>query len=465
MFFKLQKICFEFFKKNSDKTAKLSFFPQTGRYQNFKPIGAGGCGSVFTAWDSSLERTVAYKMIREENRESTSRAELEAKVLAKLSNPHIPVIYDIEKKNNCIGIIYQWIEGITLRQSLQQLGPLPISDVLKYFKDICEALSHSHSKNIIHRDIKPENIIIRQDCKSAVLVDFGIAFTPNRTERLTQPNQAIGTPEYMSPEQQTGGEIKQTSDIYNLSIVLYECLAGDRPNFAAYRSLTETDPGIPSGIDEVIRAGTAIDPSQRIQTAKEFYDRLYRCLNQNPSSAEDVFSQGTIFDIIKYIQNLSPADFSALTEGQKVLLSTKVKDLIEKDIYQMRNTVAKLLLSLIGVIHDEQNCNYYIEQALKYAFLTDYKSNWHGNPQLRDALISFASKASEENLKCLMKEIKNIIKEISKIPSNMHSLSYEMIKKTLESALARQSGCPDSLMIGTLLEEINEKLRNMNNYQ
>lgn len=462
MFPILQKIYLAFFKKDFVDTVKLQSVPKTKRYEIKERIGAGAFGNVFKAFDCILKRSVAFKMISTENEESASRAEKEAMILAQLSSPHIPSIYDINIEEKSINIIFEWIDGCNLKDQLEKDGTLSIQDVLVYFKDICNALSHSHSHNIYHRDIKPANIIIRQDNKSAVLVDFGIAITPNRTNRLTQTGMAIGTLPYMSPEQRSGGEIDQTSDIYSLSIVLYECLAGNLPDLSAYISLQEIDPGIPVGIDEVIKQGTAADPSCRIQTAEEFYNRLHKCLNQNPSSAQDILLQGSISDIIKYIQNMSPADFSALTEGQKELLSAKVKDLIKKDIYKMRNTIAALLNSIIRVIHCEENCEYYIVQSLKYAFLVNYSTKWYGNPELRETLIAFALKASSKNLEYLINEVRNIIKEVSKIPQHMQSPSYEKIKKILESALARQSGCPNSSEIKMVLEEVNERLRNGN---
>ena len=130
----------------------------------------------------------------------------------------MPAIYDIIFSEQSISIIFEWIDGITLAEQIKN-NSLSIESVLPFFKDLCSALDFAHSNGIYHRDIKPSNIIIRRGNNSCVLVDFGIA-TDKKTAGgdITKEGETLGTHGYMAPEQEAGGDINQTTDIYSLAI-------------------------------------------------------------------------------------------------------------------------------------------------------------------------------------------------------------------------------------------------------
>src|SRR6185369_13840186 len=194
-----------------------------------KPHGEGGFGQVIRGRDMYLERDIAVKVLNplliqfgESERERFRR---EARTLARLSHPNIPSVYDVVFGPDQFLIICQFVEGDNLRRILEKHGAADLVQVQLWFRQIASALDHAHTLGIVHRDIKPENIIVTPDLTSAYLVDWGIALSAEEASRLTS-GQWIGTPGYMSPEQQGGEEIDGRSDLYSLGVTLYEALAG-----------------------------------------------------------------------------------------------------------------------------------------------------------------------------------------------------------------------------------------------
>jgi serine/threonine-protein kinase len=175
--------------------------------------GQGGFGKISKAKDTELERMVAIKTLdplfktapTEKDKERFRR---EAKTLASLSHPSIPAIYDVQFSDPTgeFRIVFEWIEGHTFSQILRDTGLITLTDAEKWFVAICSALTHAHSRGVIHRDIKPSNIIISSTSGTAYLVDFGIALAKSDLDRLTS-GSVIGTPGYMSPEQEKGEEL------------------------------------------------------------------------------------------------------------------------------------------------------------------------------------------------------------------------------------------------------------------
>jgi serine/threonine protein kinase len=171
----------------------------------------------------------------------------EAKTLASLSHPHIPAIYDVvfPENNGEFKLIFEWIEGITVREFLNTRGVMSLEQISKWFANICSALEHAHRNGIIHRDIKPANLVITTDMEACYLVDFGVSLRQSDLQRLTPSNYLVGTPGYISPEQQKGEELDASSDIYSLAIVLYECLAGQLPRVGEYHALNTINVAVP----------------------------------------------------------------------------------------------------------------------------------------------------------------------------------------------------------------------------
>jgi serine/threonine-protein kinase len=160
---------------------------------------------------------------------------------------------DFEEKRFLI--VFQFIDGQNLKEIIGSSGPVPIATARNWFHQIASALDYAHSLGIIHRDVKPENIIITPSRESAYLVDFGIAITAQDRKRLTHFGYVMGTPGYMSPEQQAGEEVDGRSDIYSLAVTLYETLAGKPLRVApTYEPLSAMNETIPPQIDDLILA-------------------------------------------------------------------------------------------------------------------------------------------------------------------------------------------------------------------
>ena len=180
---------------------------------SFQPClhGAGGFAKVIKGRDNALERDIAVKvldpLVTQFSEADQERFRREARILAKLSHPNIPAIYDVDFSDGHFMIIYQFIDGQTLREIINDSGPVQISTARTWFHQIASALEHAHGLGITHRDIKPENIIITPNRESAYLVDFGIAITAEDGKKLTKSGFVMGTPGYMSPEQQAGDPV------------------------------------------------------------------------------------------------------------------------------------------------------------------------------------------------------------------------------------------------------------------
>lgn len=214
-----------------------------------KPHGEGGFGRVIRGRDHSLDRDIAVKVLdplltqfEEAERERFKR---EARTLARLSHPNIPAVYDVVFGPAQFLIIFQFVEGPTLRKILEEEGPAELAKVQLWFRQIAAALEHAHSLGIVHRDIKPENIIITPDRETAYLVDWGIALSTQEAKRITSTGGWIGTPGYMSPEQQAGEHVDARSDLYSLGVTLYETLAGKQIPQGNYEDVADLNQAIP----------------------------------------------------------------------------------------------------------------------------------------------------------------------------------------------------------------------------
>jgi serine/threonine protein kinase len=202
----------------------------SGRYRLEARIGAGGMSTVYRALDETLERRVAIKLL---NREVTSdsdeleRFRREARAVAQLSHPHVVGVIDASEDDGRPYIVFEYVEGETLKERIRRLGRLPIPEAVAYAIEIARALDAAHARQIVHRDVKPQNVLIDEE-GSAKVTDFGIARTLDE-EGLTADGRVIGTTDYVSPEQALGQRVTGQSDLYSLGIVLYEMLTGEVP--------------------------------------------------------------------------------------------------------------------------------------------------------------------------------------------------------------------------------------------
>ncbi len=254
------------------------------RYELLEEIGRGGMSTVYKARDHRLDRLVAVKILKEDlaqDEEFRRRFHDESRAVAMLSHPNIVAVYDVSRSTDIDFIVMELIEGITLKQYMQQKGnKLNWREALHFIIQITKALSHAHSRGIIHRDIKPHNIMVLRD-GSAKVADFGIARLIN-AGHSTLTQEALGSVHYISPEQARGSHVDARSDIYSAGVVLYEMLTGrlpfegDSPVSVAIQHINsiplsprEIDPSLPEALEAITMKAMAPNPDRRYLSADD----------------------------------------------------------------------------------------------------------------------------------------------------------------------------------------------------
>jgi serine/threonine protein kinase len=205
-----------------------------GRYRLEARIGSGGMSTVYRATDETLQRHVAIKLMNREiasDSDQLERFRREARAVAQLSHPHIVGVIDygedLDPAHPRPYIVFEYVEGETLKERIRRTGRLPITEAVAYAIEIARALGTAHARHIVHRDVKPQNVLIDEEGQAKV-TDFGIARTLDE-EGLTVDGRVLGTTDYVSPEQALGRPVTGQSDLYSLGIVLYEMLTGEVP--------------------------------------------------------------------------------------------------------------------------------------------------------------------------------------------------------------------------------------------
>jgi eukaryotic-like serine/threonine-protein kinase len=200
------------------------------RYRLEEKIGSGGMSSVYRAFDPMLERWVAIKLMHRDisnDPDQLERFRREARAVAQLNHPHVVTVIDAGEDEGAPYIVFEYVEGETLKERIRRLGRLPVSEAVAYAIEIGRALESAHANRLVHRDVKPQNVLIDPDGRAKV-TDFGIARSLE-AKGLTATGRVLGTTDYVSPEQALGREVTGQSDIYSLGIVLYEMLTGETP--------------------------------------------------------------------------------------------------------------------------------------------------------------------------------------------------------------------------------------------
>ena len=200
------------------------------RFRLEEKIGSGGMSTVYRAYDPTLERWVAIKVMHRdisEDADQLERFRREARAVARLSHPHVVTVIDFGEDDGTPYIVLEYVEGETLKERIRRTGRLPVAEAVAYAIEIGRALQCAHSERLVHRDVKPQNVLIDAEGRAKV-TDFGIARSLE-AEGLTATGRVLGTTDYVSPEQALGKEVTEQSDVYSLGIVLYECLIGELP--------------------------------------------------------------------------------------------------------------------------------------------------------------------------------------------------------------------------------------------
>jgi len=254
-----------------------------GRYEIQEVLGVGGMAIVYRAYDNIDDRPVAVKVLKEEylaNEEFRRRFKNESKAIAMLSHPNIVKVYDVSYGERLQYIVMEYVEGITLKEYIEQRRVIPWKEAVHFLTQILRALQHAHDRGVVHRDVKPQNVMLLHSGNIKV-TDFGIArFTRSETRTMTE--NAIGSVHYISPEQARGDLTDGKSDIYSVGVVLYEMLTGELP-FQSDSTVSvaimqlqseprrprEINDQIPLGLEQITIRAMQKSPADRYQSAAE----------------------------------------------------------------------------------------------------------------------------------------------------------------------------------------------------
>ena len=369
-----------------------------GRYEIIAKIGEGGMSEVFRARDNRLDRDVAVKILREEfmnDEEFTQRFAGESHAVAMLSHPNIVSIFDVSQNDELEYIIMELIEGITLRQYMDKKGALPWREMLHFSKQIASAIAHAHTRGIIHRDIKPQNIMLLKDGTIKV-ADFGIAALENELKQ--NELQAIGSLNYISPEQARGQSIDARTDIYSFGVMMYEMLSGQKPYSGDtlaeilldqlnenFQHLVDITQDVPQELCEIAEKAMSIDPDDRYSSAEELLEDLERFTadflqseNSEPENREEskaeLQAQNKALEFIKNFRRRRRVGFGI---GTFCLILTLVLVFVFlwnfwiKDIFSPAVRIE--LPNFVGTSYEELSSN--PDLISKYNFKVDYVVN------------------------------------------------------------------------------------------
>lgn len=437
-------------KKDSSSPPRFTFDPTVH--------GSGGFARVIKGRDNELERDVAVKVLTplatqfgESDRERFRR---EARILASLSYPNIPAIFDVQFTDNEFAIIFEFVDGETLAALIDREGPQDLSDVRKWLTQVAGALDHAHVRGVVHRDIKPSNIIITPDRQSAYVVDFGIALTADDASKLTPSGHVIGTPGYMSPEQIAGDELDSRSDLYSLGVTLFEALAGKKIAQGQYEELSALNETIPPQIDALVLECLA-PVEQRVHSAKEFETRLMGALTpQKPLS--EVLATGRLHEIALAIGELSSEEFAGLPAGQRALVLAKMEDIVASESVELR-AASESFLSLLttrGLRIDADEYRDIISPAIRWSFEhSDPEYTFVGSPSIRRSIVEAARQARAQAHDVLSEEIANFFEVLDL--SSVDAWQLNGARDILEALLSNPACGDAASRLGTLLRSVN----------
>jgi class 3 adenylate cyclase/tetratricopeptide (TPR) repeat protein/tRNA A-37 threonylcarbamoyl transferase component Bud32 len=322
-------------------------------YEITEEIGSGGMATVYRAYQPSMDRHVAIKVIRSSILHDPAlkeRFQREARLIARLEHPHLLPVYDFDGEHDPPYIVMRYLDGGTLKQ-VQERGQVPRGEFLYLLRQLAGALDYAHRQGVVHRDLKPSNVMIDRE-GNAFLTDFGIARAAGGDKDLTGTGLLIGTPGYMAPEQARGdGTVDRAADIYSLGVMAFEVLTG-APPYASESSFdvilahvnspvpraTERCRDLPKAVDAVLARALAKNPAERFASAAEFVESLTRALRIQPSAspaALQSMSQTISIDQLAARQKqVAPGaeagvDTPSDQQRQMTVVAVDVKDLAE----------------------------------------------------------------------------------------------------------------------------------------
>ena len=269
---------------------------EVGGYRIVSQVGKGGMATVFKAYQASLDRYVAVKVMppyfAEQDETFLKRFQQEAKAIASLRHPNILIVIDYGEENETTYIVMEYVEAGTLTELMGK--PMAPDQINELIGQVAGALHYAHEQGVIHRDIKPSNILLPKP-EWPLLTDFGLAKIVGGSQ-LTQSGTVAGTPAYMSPEQGRGEKVDSRSDIYSLGIVLYEMATGvvpfhaETPMAVVVKHIIDPlplprskNPELPEEIERVILKSLSKDPADRFQDAEEMSNALKEAVRELPT--------------------------------------------------------------------------------------------------------------------------------------------------------------------------------------
>jgi serine/threonine-protein kinase len=267
------------------------------RYRVERLLGSGGMGTVFLAFDPTLDRRVALKLLHRNDPEQTARFLREARAQARVEHPNVCQVYEVGEVEGRPYIAMQHIEGKNLADLRGQLSP---EALVRLIRDVTGAIQAAHKTGLIHRDLKPANILVATDDQGGLhpyVVDFGLARDQEDTG-LSRSGIISGTPSYLSPEQAQGDVLDRRSDVYSLGVILYEMLGGQPPFQGASpahvlvrliqedaQPLRKIAPSVPPDLETIVMKCLEKDPARRYDSARALGDDLERWLEGEPIAA------------------------------------------------------------------------------------------------------------------------------------------------------------------------------------
>lgn len=428
-----------------------------GRYEVQEIIGVGGMSVVYKAYDNVDDRIVAIKILKDEflnNEEFKRRFKNESKAIALLSHENIVRVYDVNFGEKLQYIVMEYIDGITLKEYINKQNSITWNDAVYFMTQILRAVQHAHDKGIVHRDIKPQNIILLPNGTLKV-TDFGIArFSRSETKTLTE--QAIGSVHYIAPEQAKGEQTDERADIYSMGVVLYEMLAGkvpfDSENAVSValmqvqanaEKLTQINPNIPKGLEQICVHAMQKNPDDRYQSATEMLLDIEEII-KNPntvfnysSNSETQTKSVPIVTNDGYNEEYEEAvDYEAERKHKKKMIAAVTIGVIVLIaavvgvIYMFTsgiNTKTHTLENFVGYSYDElQNSNDY-----KYEFVAEYRKTDEKEPGI---ILSQSPEAGSKITEGSTVTLVVAASEKDITMPNVYGLTLEMAEQTLKQS-------------------------------
>jgi serine/threonine protein kinase len=301
---------------------------QFGAYEIVAPLGEGGMGAVYKAYQPAMERFVAVKVLSRtlaESKEFTNRFQREAIMLAQLQHPHILPVFDYGQKDGYSSIVMPFLQNGTLAELLHARRRT-LSEIHQIMTQVGGALGYAHARGMIHRDVKPSNVLIDEQ-GNCLLTDFGLArMIQASSDRLTSAGTIMGTPAYMSPEQGKGDSVDGRTDLYALGVIFYEMLTGQvpyqdpLPMMVVIKhirdplpSARELAPELTDAIERVVIKSLAKEPAERYQTAEDLVQAVKKAMQVNLPGRAVSKTMDSVYD--RLMKGKSTQNDAAPTKG------------------------------------------------------------------------------------------------------------------------------------------------------